>query len=76
MAKLTRLVQIELLSSNLKKEKDKKDDICQKLEIDEDDLITENFETGFHDSLEAILGIENFIRVILVLPLEYEQVQN
>ena len=39
-------------------------------------MITENFETGFDDNLKAILGIENFIGVISILPSEYEQEQN
>ena len=72
VVELIRSIQIELSSSNLEKENDKKDDICQKPKIDEDDFIIENFETGFNYSLEAIMGIENFIRVISVLPLEYE----
>ena len=65
-----------MLSSNPENKADKKDDICQKLETDEDDLITENFEIGFNDTLEVILGIENFNGVIAILLFEFEQVQS
>ena len=48
VTELKRPVQTKLSSYNHEKENDKKDDICQKLETDEDDLITENFETSFY----------------------------
>ena len=76
MAELTRPIQIKLSPSNPKNKADKKDNIHQKPETNEDNLITKNFETSFYDSLEAILGIENFIGVISVLASEFEQVQS
>ena len=39
---------------------------------DEDDLLTENFEIGFDDDLEAILGAD-FIRMVMILPAEFEK---
>ena len=39
----------------------------------EDDLLIENFETGFDDDLEAILGA-NFIGMVTILPAEFRDV--
>ena len=39
---------------------------------DEDDLLTENFETGFDDDLEAILRVD-FIGMVTILPAEFEK---
>ena len=75
-ANILNIVQIELSSSSPEPKNDKKDEICEKLRTDEDDLITENFESGFGDSLEPILGIEKIIGVISLLPVEFEQEQN
>ena len=39
----------------------------------EDDLLIENFETGFDDDLEAILGAD-FIGMVTILPAEFGDV--
>ena len=39
---------------------------------DEDDLLSENFNTGFDDDLEAILGA-NFVGMVTLLPAEFEK---
>ena len=39
---------------------------------DEDDLLTKNFETGFDDDLEAILGAD-FIRMVTILSAKFEK---
>ena len=65
-----------MLASNPKNKADKKDDKCQKPKTDEDNLIIENFEIAFDNSLEAILGIKNFIGVISILPSEFELVKS
>ncbi|RYR47477.1 hypothetical protein Ahy_A07g033398 isoform B [Arachis hypogaea] len=41
----------------------------------DEDLITDNFNTGFDDSLEAIFGVKQPIAVVSILPEEYSQVQ-
>ena len=39
-----------------------------------DDLLTKNFKSSFDDDLKAIFAI-GFVRVILMLPMEYSEVQ-
>ena len=38
---------------------------------DEDDLLTEDFETGFNDDLEAIMGAD-FVGIVTILPTKFE----